>query len=72
MVRETLPTVDVDPARHSNLASAQQLVRGAWEKVDAAQVANGHALGGHAARAKELLVQAGNELGLAADTADRR
>jgi hypothetical protein len=72
LTREVLPTVDVDAARHANLASAQVLVRDAWQKVDDAQVANGHALGGHAARAKDLLVQAGTELSLAADVADRR
>jgi hypothetical protein len=71
-VHQILPTVDVDPARHGNLASAQELVRDAWYKVDAAQVANNHALGGHAARAKDLLVQAGTELSLAAEVADRR
>lgn len=66
------PALNVDPARHGNLAAAQELVRGAYEKLSDAQYANHDELGGHAARAKALLREAGDEIKLAALAANRR
>jgi hypothetical protein len=66
------PVIDVSPYRHGNLASAQELVRGAYDKLSDAQAANHDELGGHAARAKELLREAADEIKLAAIAANRR
>jgi hypothetical protein len=65
-----MPTVTVDPSHHGNLASAQESVINAYSRVTEAQRENGSHLGGHAQRAKELLEQANQEIGLAADQAD--
>jgi len=64
------PTVTIDPSRHGNLASAQESVIQAYVRIGEAQRDNGSHLGGHAQRAKELLAQANQEIGLAADQAD--
>ena len=66
------PARNIDPARHANLAAAQRLSQQAYDKLTAAQRANEFDLGGHAARAKELLQQANNEMKLAAQAANRR
>jgi hypothetical protein len=66
------PVQNVDPYRHGNLAAAQNLVRGAFDKISQAQSANHGELGGHAARAKELLEQANDEIKQAALAANRR
>lgn len=66
------PVLNIDPARHGNLAAAQQLVRQAYDRLSDAQAANEYRLGGHADRAKELLRQANEEIKLAAETANRR
>jgi hypothetical protein len=55
-----------------DVAAAQRLVEQAFNRITAAQEANEFDLGGHAARAKELLDQANKELKLAAETANRR
>ena len=49
------PLLDVSPYRHGNLASAQELLRGAYDGLGDAQQANNSELGCRAARAKELL-----------------
>jgi hypothetical protein len=64
------PGVDIDPARHSNLAEAQRHIQQAYQKIDEAQQANRDELGGHAAKAKDLLLQANRELKEAAEYAD--
>ena len=64
------PSQNVDPRRHSILAAAQNLSNQAWVKLNSAQQYNGPRLGGHAARAKQLLVQANDEMKLAAQAAD--
>jgi hypothetical protein len=64
------PTVNIDPNRHGNLWSAQQSIVLAYEKVEEAQKANHSHLGGHAAKAKDLLNEANQELTLAAEFAD--
>jgi hypothetical protein len=61
----------VDPYRHPNLAAAQSFIDQAIGSVDAAQHANEFDMGGHAARAKELLRQAREEVKLAAKAANR-
>ncbi|MFY9939853.1 MAG: hypothetical protein WAK33_23415 [Silvibacterium sp.] len=63
------PVVNIGD-RHGNLRAAQQSIVSAWQKIDEAQQDNHYQLGGHAGRAKELLVQADEELRLAANTAN--
>jgi hypothetical protein len=66
------PVQNIDPYRHGNLAAAQNLVVGAFDKLSQAQYANRDALGGHAARAKELLREANEEIKAAAIAANNR
>jgi hypothetical protein len=58
--------------RHPNLMAAQHLIDQAFERISDAQRANEWDMGGHAARAKELLDQANHEIKLAAETANHR
>ncbi len=60
----------VNASRHPNLAAAQDFISRAIDKVSAAQHANGFDMGGHAAKAKDLLQQAYHEIGLAAQAAN--
>jgi hypothetical protein len=69
MVFAQQPPVNVGD-RHGNMRAAQQLIQQAWRKVDEAQQDNHYNLGGHAARAKELLFQASEEIRLSADAAN--
>lgn len=64
------PPVDIGD-RHGNLRQAQELIQQAYEIIGRAQFDNNSRLGGHAARAKELLQQADAELRAAADTANQ-
>jgi hypothetical protein len=64
------PARNVNPHRHPNLAAAQRLSREAYEKVTAAQRANEWDMGGHAAKAKELLEKVNDELKAAAEEAN--
>jgi hypothetical protein len=64
------PAQNVSPKRHPNLAAAQRLTAQAFQKITAAQQANEFDLAGHAAKAKELLDQANNELKQAAQTSN--
>jgi len=66
----TPPAQNVSGARHPNLAAAQRLTAQAFAKITAAQQANEFDLGGHAAKAKELLDQANAELKQAAQTSN--
>lgn len=66
------PVRNIDPARHGNLAAAQDLIRQAFDRITTAQQDNRYDLGGHAGRAKSLLQQASEELRMAADAANRR
>ena len=65
------PANNVSSSKHPNIAAAQHLATQAYEKIVAAQKANEYDLGGHAAKAKELLEQANHELKLAAEAANR-
>jgi hypothetical protein len=56
--------------RHGNLRNAQANIVDAYQRIDRAQAANDGRLGGHAQRAKELLIQADIELRLAANVAN--
>ncbi len=66
------PAQNIDPRRHGNLAAAQSLIAQAFDRMTAAQQANEFDLGGHAAKAKELLRQASEEIKQAAIAANRR
>jgi hypothetical protein len=57
---------------HPNLAAAAKLVQQAFDRLEAAQKANEFELGGHAAKAKDLLKQANDEIKLAVGAADTR
>src|ERR1700682_6157503 len=48
--------------KHPNIGAAHQLVKQAIQRLTAAQRANEYELGGHAAKAKELLEQAEKEI----------
>jgi hypothetical protein len=63
------PVVDIGE-RHGNLREAQQLIQQAYDIIGRAQYDNNSRLGGHAARAKELLAEASAELRAAADVAN--
>ncbi len=65
------PPLNVDPARHGNIARAQQYTLQAYEAMTAAQQANEYDLGGHASNAKQLLYQASEEMKAAAISANR-
>ena len=69
MAQQAGPVVDIG-YHHGNLRNAQQNIVQAWQLVSDAQVDNDAHLGGHAARAKDLLSQANDELRLAADVAN--
>jgi hypothetical protein len=64
------PKQDISGKKHPNLAAAQRMCDNAYEKVSAAQSANEFDMGGHAAKAKELLEQASKELKAAAEAAN--
>ena len=61
------PARNVSSERHPHLAAAQRSCSQAVEQIDAAQKANEFDMGGHAQKAKDLIVQASNELKLAAE-----
>jgi hypothetical protein len=63
------PVVNIG-TRHGNLRNAQGYIVNAYQKIERAQQANQGQLGGHAQRAKELLIQADEELRLAANVAN--
>jgi len=63
---QPVPADNVSGRLHPNLAAAQRLCTQAYEKLSASQRANEFDEGGHAARAKELLDQANQEIKAAA------
>jgi hypothetical protein len=65
------PARNVSPARHPNLAAAQDLTNRAYNRIVAAQQANEWDMDGHAQKAKDLLDQANRELKAAAEAANR-
>ncbi len=62
---------NVNPNRHPNLAAAQHLIEQAIGRLDAAQQANEYDMHGHAAKSKELLGRAFEEIKKAAEAANR-
>jgi predicted metal-dependent phosphoesterase TrpH len=66
------PAENIDPARHPNLAAAQDLSRQAWNKIIAAQKANEWDMSGHAQKAKDMLDQVNNQLKMAAEAANKK
>jgi predicted lipoprotein with Yx(FWY)xxD motif len=64
------PVVNIDHQKHPNLADAQDLIVRAYQKIDAAQSANGEKLAGHAQRAKDFLTKADEELRAAANVSN--
>ena len=66
------PATNIDPNKHRNLAEAQHFIQQAYDKEKEAQKANKENLGGHAEKAKQHLVEADQELKLAAEYADHR
>ena len=64
------PVDNISSQKHQNLAAAQRLSTQAYEKISQAQQANEWDMGGHAAKAKDLLDQVNRELKEAAETAN--
>ena len=58
-------------AGHPNIIAAREDAQHAIEKLKAAQVANEYDMGGHAAKAEQLLKQAEAEMKLAAEAANK-
>jgi hypothetical protein len=65
------PTQNISPQKHASLAGAQASIVHAYQKLDTAQRYHHRHLGGHVQKAKDLLVEASQELKLAADYADQ-
>lgn len=59
------PVVNISQ-RHGNLREAQSLIVQAFDRISNAEADNRYDLGGHAAKAKDLLTRADEELKLAA------
>ncbi|MFT3693680.1 MAG: hypothetical protein QM831_11105 [Kofleriaceae bacterium] len=57
---------------HPNLEAARNALNTADERITAAQKANEYDMGGHAAKAKEMITGAKEELRLAAETANEK
>jgi hypothetical protein len=66
------PAHNVSAARHPNLNAAQKFGQQAFDKLTAAQQANEFDMKGHAAKAKQLLEEANNEIKQAAEAANRK
>jgi hypothetical protein len=65
------PVVNVDPHRHPNIAEAQRLMVKADQAIALAQRDNRYDMHGHARKARQLLVEASEELKAAAEDANR-
>jgi F0F1-type ATP synthase membrane subunit b/b' len=64
------PAQNVSAKKHPNIAAAQKHLADASAKIEAAQKANEYDMEGHAAKAKDLINQASDELKLAAEAAN--
>ncbi len=58
-------------AKHPNLSAADKALATAWEKITAAQKANEFDMEGHAAKAKDAIKLAVDEIKLAAEAATK-
>jgi hypothetical protein len=56
---------------HPNLTAADKALTTAWEKISAAQKANEFDMDGHAAKAKDAIKLAQDEVKLAAEAANK-
>ena len=56
---------------HPNLQAADKALATAWEKIEAAQKANEFDMDGHAAKAKDAIKLAVDEVKLAAEAANK-
>ena len=65
------PVDNISSSKHPNLAAAQRLSTQAYGKITQAQQANEWDMGGHAAKAKDLLDQVNRELKQAAEVANQ-
>jgi hypothetical protein len=65
------PVQNVSAQRHPNLAAAQSFIAQAYDKLATAQVANDYKMGGHSDKAKQLLVEAAEEIKAAAEAANQ-
>jgi hypothetical protein len=66
------PVTNIDANKHANLAAAQHFIQQAYDKAVEAQKANRDELGDHAEKAKQHLIEADQELKLAAEYANHR
>lgn len=66
---QTKPIQDVNAKISPNLAAAQTYMVDAFNKLSAAQVINNFDMNNHAVNAKNLLIQASNEVSAAAKAA---
>jgi len=66
-----LPVDNISAHKHPNLAATQRLSQQAFETRHGRQQANEFDMDGHAAKAKDLLNQANEQLRIAADYANR-
>ena len=57
---------------HPNMQAAEKALATAWDKISAAQKANEFDMDGHAAKAKDAIKVAVDELKLAAETANAK
>jgi hypothetical protein len=64
------PAENVSAKKHPHISRAQVLSNNAFEEMGVAQKDNEFDMEGHAAKAKELLEQANNEMKLAAGAAN--
>lgn len=64
------PVVDIDKAKHANLAEAQRLIVQANHYIAEAQKDNHYDMKGHAEKARQLLVEVNQELKAAAEAAN--
>jgi formate dehydrogenase assembly factor FdhD len=71
VAQEQMAKENVSAKRHPNLAAAQRHIDQALNKIEEAQRGNEFDLGGHAAKAKELLDQANKEIKQAAEFANQ-
>ena len=65
------PADDISPKLHPHMAEAQKLCNKAYDEMVEAQGANDFDMEGHAAKAKQLLVEASHQMKAAALAANK-
>ena len=65
------PAENISPKLHPHLAAAQRMCNKAYDEMVQAQEANDFDMEGHAAKAKQLLVEASHEMKAAALAANK-